>query len=120
MDWNYLFTTFDGRINRQPFWAGTIVLLIVNLVGQGLIQLLFGEGLIGVLLSLVLAIAVTYASFAVLIKRCHDRGKSGWWSLLALIPLIGLIWVVIDLGILEGSKGPNQYGPDPLAGERIA
>jgi uncharacterized membrane protein YhaH (DUF805 family) len=48
-------------------------------------------------------------------KRCHDRGKSGWMSLIALIPLAGAIWALVDLGILAGQLGPNEYGPDPRA-----
>ena len=47
------------------------------------------------------------------IKRAHDRGKSGWWILITLIPIAGFIWWLIDLGIFEGQKGPNKYGPDP-------
>jgi uncharacterized membrane protein YhaH (DUF805 family) len=53
--------------------------------------------------------------FAVMAKRCHDRGKSGWMSLIMLIPLAGPIWALIDLGILAGQDGPNEYGPDPRA-----
>jgi uncharacterized membrane protein YhaH (DUF805 family) len=49
-------------------------------------------------------------------KRCHDRGYSGWMSLISLIPLAGFIWVIVALGVMEGTKGPNPYGPDPLAG----
>jgi len=48
------------------------------------------------------------------IKRCHDRDQSGWWVLLLLIPVIGFIWAIINLGILEGTRGPNRFGPDPL------
>ncbi|TGR16409.1 DUF805 domain-containing protein, partial [Mesorhizobium sp. M8A.F.Ca.ET.197.01.1.1] len=48
-------------------------------------------------------------------KRWHDRNKSGWWTLIGLIPIIGGIWLLIELGILEGTRGANQYGPDPLA-----
>jgi len=33
---------------------------------------------------------------------------------LALVPLVGMIWVIVDLGILEGTKGDNKFGPDPL------
>ena len=47
------------------------------------------------------------------IKRAHDRGKSGWWILITLIPIAGFIWWLIVLGIFEGQKGPNKYGPDP-------
>jgi uncharacterized membrane protein YhaH (DUF805 family) len=49
------------------------------------------------------------------IKRCHDRGKSAWWCLLLIIPIVGLIWAIVDLGILAGTQGANEYGPDPLA-----
>lgn len=118
MDWNYLFTSFDGRISRQPFWIGVVVLAVANLIAQGAIRILFGGGLIGGLLILITAVIVIYGAFAVMIKRCHDRGKVGWWSLIALIPVIGPIWAIIDLGILEGTPGPNEFGPDPLAGTR--
>ena len=47
------------------------------------------------------------------IKRAHDRGKSGWWILITLIPIAGFIWWLIVLGIFDGQKGPNKYGPDP-------
>lgn len=107
MDWKFLFTSFDGRISRQPFWVGSAVLFAAQLV----LQFLFGDGFIGLLL----AIALIYPSFAVLVKRCHDRGKSGWWSLIALIPVVGLIWAIVDLGILPGTAGRNSYGQDPLA-----
>ena len=49
------------------------------------------------------------------VKRWHDRGKSGWWVLIALIPLVGPIWAIIETGFLPGTSGPNEYGPDPLA-----
>ncbi len=44
----------------------------------------------------------------------HDQNKSGWWILISLIPLIGGIWLLV-LTWLEGTSGPNQYGPDPKA-----
>lgn len=50
------------------------------------------------------------------IKRCHDRDKSGWWCLLLFIPLVGLFWAIVDLGLLEGTPGDNRYGSDPLRG----
>jgi Protein of unknown function (DUF805) len=48
------------------------------------------------------------------VKRWHDRGKSGWMVLINLIPLIGWVWTLVELGLLEGTLGPNQYGEDPL------
>jgi uncharacterized membrane protein YhaH (DUF805 family) len=51
---------------------------------------------------------------AISIKQWHDRGKSGWWVLIGLIPFIGAIWALIETGFLEGDPGDNQYGPNPL------
>jgi uncharacterized membrane protein YhaH (DUF805 family) len=44
------------------------------------------------------------------IKRWHDRDKSGWWMLITLVPIIGAIWLLIELGFLKGTPGPNQFG----------
>jgi uncharacterized membrane protein YhaH (DUF805 family) len=56
-----------------------------------------------------------YPTLAVYAKRWHDRGKSGWWTLILLIPIIGPLWALIECGFLRGTEGPNQYGADPLA-----
>ena len=48
------------------------------------------------------------------IKRFHDRDKSGWWVLIGLIPIIGAIWLLIELGFLKGTPGPNRFG-SPVA-----
>jgi uncharacterized membrane protein YhaH (DUF805 family) len=56
------------------------------------------------LLSLIPAIIVH-------IKRFHDRDKSGWWVLIGLVPIIGAIWLLIELGFLKGTPGPNRFGP---------
>lgn len=69
-----------------------------------------GDGLA----ALAIAIVILFFGLAVYVKRCHDRNKSGWWCLLLLIPIVGLVWLIIDLGILKSTEGPNQYGPDPL------
>jgi uncharacterized membrane protein YhaH (DUF805 family) len=50
---------------------------------------------------------------AVAAKRWHDRGKSGWWTLIVLVPFIGGIWMFVEAGCLRGTVGPNNYGPDP-------
>jgi uncharacterized membrane protein YhaH (DUF805 family) len=117
MDWKYLLTSYDGRINRAKLWAcvglilvGAIIAMIIdNIIGTrfngqpyGFVYLIYG-------------LAMLYSVFAVYAKRWHDRGKSGWWTLIGLVPIIGGIWLIVELGILEGTKGANQYGPDPLA-----
>ena len=117
MDWKYLFTSFDGRINRAKFWAGVGVMFAAAIVAQlidNLLGLTFGQSGIGPLYSIVGLISI-YCGIALYAKRWHDRDKSGWWTLIILVPLIGGIWVLVECGILEGTRGPNRFGPDPLA-----
>lgn len=70
-------------------------------------------GIPGILLMLY-ALATFIPNLAVTVRRLHDQDKSGWWILIALIPLIGGIWLLI-LYFVEGTRGPNRFGPDPKA-----
>ncbi len=109
IDITYLFTNPEGRINRQKWWIGVGILVGISIVST----ILFGnDGLVPFIIGILLLIA----GIMLHIKRCHDRGKSGWWCLLLAIPIVGLIWAIVDLGILEGTPGDNEYGPDPLKG----
>jgi uncharacterized membrane protein YhaH (DUF805 family) len=112
-DWQYLMTKPDGRINRYPFLMGILALFIVN-IALSIIGLLIGwvPG-VGFLLGLV-NLAMLFPSFILSTKRWHDRGKSGWWNLVVLIPLLGLIYMIYELCFQEGEPGTNQYGPNPL------
>jgi uncharacterized membrane protein YhaH (DUF805 family) len=110
IDWMHLFFQFDGRINRAKFWLGVVIIWIVDLV----VLALFGRGDSRFTVAAIIGLLLIWPSLAVYVKRFHDRDKSGWWVLIALIPIIGFIWIIIELGILEGTDGPNQFGPDPL------
>lgn len=116
MDWAYLFTSFDGRINRQPFWVATLVLWVASMVVSIVAGMIFGAGLLGSLIQFAVALAVLVPSLAVAAKRWHDRDKSGWWSLILFVPFLGFVWYVVELGFLPGTPGPNRFGPDPLTG----
>ena len=65
--------------------------------------------------SSIVGLITIYFALAVYAKRWHDRDKSGWWTLIVLVPFIGAIWLLVECGILEGTRGPNRFGPDPLA-----
>jgi uncharacterized membrane protein YhaH (DUF805 family) len=117
MDWKYLLTSFEGRINRAKFWAGVGVLLALGILAN-LIDLMLGIRIggdqgIGIL-GLIASLISIYLGLAIYAKRWHDRDKSGWWTLIVLIPVIGPIWLLVECGILEGTKGPNRFGQDPL------
>ena len=115
MDWKYLFTSLEGRIGRQSYWMGTIVFIVINVIASALDMMLgtMTEGGYG-LISGIASLIMIYPSIMVSAKRWHDRGKSGWWSLLVLVPVIGWIWMLVELGFLKGTDGPNQYGKDPV------
>jgi len=103
----------QGRVNRKQWWLGhpifviTLVLAFIDMVMSAYDQKL-GVGLLSGLFaaSLIPAILVD-------IKRWHDRDKSGWWMLIVLVPIIGAIWFLIELGFLAGSPGVNRFGPPP-------
>jgi uncharacterized membrane protein YhaH (DUF805 family) len=126
MDWQWLLTSFEGRINRGKFWAGVAVLVVAQVllyqIGVALFGFSFFEGelpkfgLLSGPISFVIGLALLYCSLAVYAKRWHDRDKSGWWSLILLIPFIGGIWLLVECGCLPGTEGPNRFGPDSLAG----
>jgi uncharacterized membrane protein YhaH (DUF805 family) len=111
MDFQALFLTNNGRINRQPYWIGTIIIIVIDAI----ISAILGHGFLGQLLFFLISLVLIYAGINIGIKRFHDRDKSGWWVLIAFVPVIGLIWYIIECGFLPGTPGPNRYGPDPLA-----
>lgn len=114
LDWKYLFTSFDGRINRQPFWTGVIVLIVANIIISIIAGILTNIiPALGMIVSLI-SIVLIYPALALYAKRWHDRSKSGWWSLIALVPLLGIIYMIYEIGIQEGVPEANQYGPNPL------
>lgn len=124
---------FSGRSRRKEFWMWVLFVLIVYIVAVFLdVQLgfanstsssEFGDGTAsanfnvqGGLLSMIAGLAFLIPGLAVAVRRMHDQDKSGWWLLIALIPIIGGIWLLV-LYCTEGTRGPNRFGPDPKGAE---
>ena len=99
-----------GRLGRLPWWIATILADL----GLGIIAAIFGLPRPSVLfLVLVLIVPpLIWISFAMQVKRWHDRDKSGWWFLLNLLPIIGWLWVLVECGFLRGTAGPNRFGDE--------
>jgi uncharacterized membrane protein YhaH (DUF805 family) len=142
MKWKYLFTDLDGRINRKPYWIGAVVLLVTGIVLQ-----LVGYGAGGETLAIMLGLLLLYPSFALNVKRAHDRNRPTWliavfFAMLIAVNVLQLLglaqspegpsnlylaiavpWILfalylfVELGCLQGTAGENRYGPDPLAGQ---
>ncbi len=114
IDWQYLLFSFEGRINRAKFWIGIAAMWVVLWI-VAILAGLMNSSIMWTIFAL-LTLLVIWPSLAISIKRWHDRGKSGWWVLIGLVPLIGGLWAIIETGFLPGTPGPNEYGPDPLLG----
>ena len=132
MDWMLLpykrYFDFNGRSRRKEYWMFFLFVFIVEIIAftMAFSQLpLTEEAMIaaqnngpGALSYLGLAILGIFGlvtiipSIAVQVRRFHDQDKSGWMVLLNFVPGIGGLIVLIFMCI-EGTKGPNRYGPDP-------
>lgn len=136
IDFKTLLLTANGRIARQDFWIGVAALFVAGLVNSLII------GSISWVLAALVSIALLFPAYCLSIKRSNDRGHpqmyvQGFFAysfavqVLTLVGIIGFlgyfiagllglialglaIWLLVDLGFLEGTKGPNQYGPDPV------
>ena len=89
MDWQSLFFSFRGRINRAKYWLALLVFLGIDIV-LGLVGWALGNGVAFQTLSFVVNLAVFIATIALCIKRLHDRDRSGWWLLLFYAGPVGV------------------------------
>ena len=118
MDW-YLkvlkqYADFNGRARRKEYWMfflfNMIFAALASLIDYsvGTANFVSGSGLFQNIYSLV----VLVPGLAVAVRRLHDVGKSGWMLLIAIIPLIGAIWLIV-LMCTDSNAGENQYGANP-------
>ena len=152
MDFTRLLTSPEGRIGRAAFWIGWLILVAVEAV----VRLALGVPLVPApsdafsvrALSFLIDLVLLYPGIIVLVKRLHDRNRSGqltgWlivpYSVLMLTNLLGMsgdpdhmgvvesilvigtgiatLAFIVDLGFRRGTDGDNQYGPDSLKGLR--
>jgi uncharacterized membrane protein YhaH (DUF805 family) len=154
------FTGMDGRINRQAWWIGVVVLIVVAIVLNFILGAIMGGGMPSLeqltdpavmaayaqkqgWISLIIGLITAYPYIALSVKRRHDRDNNGYdaiglivfgllWSLVqalgfvsstnpvymivSVIFLIYAIYILVQVGFLKGTAGPNGYGPDPLQG----
>jgi uncharacterized membrane protein YhaH (DUF805 family) len=111
--------SFSGRIPRQTYWLANLGIVAAYLVGVFLVAII-GESMrqgngsssaAGMLLFILpMYLCFIWCALAVTVKRWHDRGKSGLWMLIHFVPILGPIWSFIELGCLEGTQGPNEFG----------
>ena len=120
------YAVFSGRARRKEYWMFVLFNLIFAVVAMIIDRLLgstfkmdLGNGPQALpygYVYLFYMLAVFIPGLAVAVRRLHDVGKSGWFFLIVLIPLIGGIWLLV-LFCTDGVPGENQYGPNPKAGD---
>ncbi len=99
------YADFTGRARRKEFWMFVLIYMIINII-----LAVLGLGII----SAIVALALLVPSISIGARRLHDTGRSGWWQLIYLIPLIGLIVMIVFLA--QDSHDDNDYGVNPKPG----
>jgi uncharacterized membrane protein YhaH (DUF805 family) len=128
----WLLTSFDGRIRRLHYWAAYIGISIFAVAGEAAIRaafpnypttlqmirdpaIMFDDSiahLVPAMLMLLVTIPAVYMRAAVITKRWHDRGRTGWFTIFNYVPLVNL-WPFIELGFFDGQPGENRFGQSP-------
>jgi uncharacterized membrane protein YhaH (DUF805 family) len=113
------YRNFKGRARRSEYWFIQLFLVLTNLAAAAIDLALMngdvdrfiangGGGIIG----LVWILATIVPAVAVLVRRLHDIGKSGWWALISLVPFLGVI-VILYFTVQDSQAEANTYGPSP-------
>lgn len=104
------YVDFKGRARRSEFWYFVLFQFILSILAAIIDKVIFGTN--GNLLGAVVALGLFLPGLAVSVRRLHDINRSGWWVLVALIPLIGWL-VVLYWNCQKGTDGANQFGDAP-------
>jgi uncharacterized membrane protein YhaH (DUF805 family) len=110
---------FRGRSRRSEYWFIQLFLVVTN-IAVAIIDLALmgwdvdrfiangGGGIVGLIWILVTIVP----ALAVLVRRLHDTGKSGWWALVGFLPLVGAV-VLLVFTVTDSSPGENKFGISP-------
>lgn len=100
------YADFKGRTARKAYWMFILFYFIFNLVAILIDNILATE-----IFSIILSLALFVPSISIAARRLHDTGRSGWWQLISLFPIIGLIVLIVFLA--SKGEGDNEYGDKP-------
>lgn len=102
------YAMFSGRARRKEYWMFVLFYTLFGFVFNILDALLETGGVLGLLFAL----AHFVPALAVTCRRFHDTGRSGWWQLIVLVPIVGAIVFLVFL-CYDSKAGSNEYGPNP-------
>ena len=104
------YANFKGRARRHEYWMFAFINLMIAVLLSIIDAVVFGPG--NFMLSSLYMLVVLIPGIAVAVRRLHDTGRSGWWMLLALIPVIGVVALIVMMCI-DSTPAPNRYGASP-------
>ncbi|MDQ0233150.1 DUF805 domain-containing protein [Metabacillus malikii] len=107
------YTNFMGRASLEEYWM-YILFYFLFLMGAFFIDLPFYLKGNDPIMTTIYILAFFLPTLAIQVRRLHDIGKSGWWVLIAPVPLIGPITLLV-FHCLDSQPGENKYGPHPKA-----
>ena len=109
------YAEFDGRASRAEYWW----FVLANFVVAASFVVLANAAPVFFIAYVVWTLGTLIPALAAGVRRLHDTDRSGWFMAIALIPFVGLIVLVVFLAT-QGTPGPNQYGPPPVAYAAVA
>ncbi|AXF19244.1 DUF805 domain-containing protein [Burkholderia pyrrocinia] len=110
------YAKFEGRARRAEYWYFALLSGILSVVGQVIGAMGRDAGVITLLLLgviFLISLALIIPGIAVSVRRLHDTGRSGWFLLIGLIPIVGGILLLVWM-CSRGTEGPNRFGTDPV------
>ena len=102
---------FDGRASRAEYWSFVLISLLV-VISCGILSTFESIRPVGMFMMIVFLLGTAIQHIAVQVRRLHDSDKSGWWYLISFVPYLGGLVMLVFM-VLDGTKGPNNYGEDP-------
>ena len=108
------YADFRGRARRTEYWMFVLfsaIFWVATMILDNLLGTKAKDDTVGVFYYL-FTLATVLPRLAVLVRRLHDVGKSGWWVFISLIPIVGGIWLFV-LTVTDSDAGDNEYGPNP-------
>ena len=115
------YANFEGRARRSEYWNFVLTNILIFIIPFVIVIIGIdsgGEGAlyyIGLILLVLAALVIFLPSIAVSVRRLHDTGKSGWWYLLGVIPIVSYIGglVLFVFYCTDSQVGNNKWGPNP-------
>lgn len=104
------YADFTGRARRKEYWMFFLFYMIFYIVTAAVDTVLGMQ-----MFSIIFSLALFVPSISIAARRLHDTGRSGWWQLIVLVPLIGLIILIVFL--VQDSHDANSYGANPKSVE---